>query len=94
MNQPTRAPERGAAQPVAAQVLHARGERQGRRLDRRRRRVPPPPPAPRRPVRRLPGRQPRHRLPHPHPAGPLTHRPEPQLHAGGSGRRGSHRAGG
>ena len=42
MNQPTRALERGAAQPVAAQVLHARGERQGRRLDRRRGRVPPP----------------------------------------------------
>ena len=33
--------ERRAAQPVAAQVLHARGERQGRRLDRRRGRVPP-----------------------------------------------------
>ena len=31
--------ERGAAQPVAAQVLHARGEREGRRLDGGRDRV-------------------------------------------------------
>ena len=58
--------ERRATQPVAAQVLHARGERQGRRLDRRRRRVPPQEAAKGRPVL---GHQQRHSLTHPHPAG-------------------------
>lgn len=40
--------ERGAAQPVAAQVLHARGEREGRRVDRGRGGVLQAPPAARR----------------------------------------------